>query len=132
MKAMTARGKTPLSVRERVESVISLRRAEGTLASLSVSELCRLAAVNRASLYVHHRDLIQGMTAARTRSEAAGRARPSRPEANEQLRLARHQIRALLLTIVELQQEIAALHRRLLGERQATRSARTRNASRSR
>lgn len=128
MKAMTARGKTPLSVRERVESVISLRRAEGTLASLTVSELCRLAAVNRASLYAHHRDLIQRVTPARTRSEAAVRTKPSRSEANEQLRSARHQIRALLLTIVELQQEIAVLQRRLLGERQATRSLRTRKA----
>lgn len=132
MKAMTARAEAPLSVRERVESVIGLRRAEGTLPSLTVSELCRLAVVNRASLYVHHRALIQRVTAGRTRSEAAGRAKPSRAEANEQLRSARHQIRALLLTIVELQQEIAVLQRRLLGEQQATRSVRTHKASRSR
>lgn len=110
----------PLTVRERVESVISLRCAEGTLASLTVSELCRLAAVNRASLYAHHRDLIRRVTAARTRSGLARSAKPSRSEADErkQLRSARRQIQALLLTIVELQHEVVALQRRLLGERQ--------------
>jgi len=129
MNAMTARAKTPLSVRERVESVISLRRAEGTLASLTVSELCRLAVVNRASLYVHHRDLIQPLRAARTRSEAAGRTKPYRSDANEQLKAARHQIRALLLMIVELQQEIAVLQRRLLGDQLTPKGVRTRRAS---
>jgi AcrR family transcriptional regulator len=134
MKAAKARSGALLGVRERVEAVIALRREEGTLASLSVSELCRLAAVNRASLYAHHRDLIRQVTEWRGQGNGARRAKAPRSEVKQrhELSVARRQIRALLLTIAELQLEVAALQRRLLGEPRAPRKTAQRKASKSR
>lgn len=133
MKASKGRIGALLSVRERVEAVIALRREEGTLASMSVLELCRLAAVNRASLYAHHRDLIQQVTAWRGRDGEAQRAKASRSEVKQrhELSAARRQIRALLVVVAELQQEVAALQRRTLGERRAPIETARRKSSKS-
>jgi AcrR family transcriptional regulator len=133
MTAAKAGAGAPLGVRERVEAVISLRREEGTLASLSVAELCRLAAVNRASLYTHHRDLIRQVTASRGRGNGAQRAKIFRPavDLRQELKVARRQIRALLLTIAELQLEVAVLQRRLSGGPQGRRKTAARKASNS-
>ncbi len=130
MKSAKALAELPLSVRERVEAVITLRREEGALASLSVSELCRLAAVNRASLYVHHRDLVRHVTALRGRGTDARRAKASRSKVDQrhELNSAQRQIRALLVVVAELQQEVAALQRRLMGTAGATTKARVRKA----
>ena len=123
-----------LSVRERVQAVMALRREEGTLAGLSVSELCRLAAVNRASLYAHHRDLIRQVRASRGRENEARRATAPRPEVKQrhELSAARLQIRALLLTVAELQLEAAMLQRRLLGDPRAPRKSAQRKAAKAR
>ncbi|MBI5790418.1 MAG: hypothetical protein HZA63_02975 [Rhodocyclales bacterium] len=130
MKVAKAHAEALLSVRERVDAVIALRREEGTLASMSVSELCRLAAVNRASLYAHHRDLIRQVTASRGRGDDARRAKVSRSEVKQrqELAVARRQIRALLVTIAELQLEVAALRRRFSGELRAPRKTAKRAA----
>lgn len=134
MTAAKARAGAPLGVRERVEAVIALRREEGTLASLAVSELCRLAAVNRASLYAHHRDLIRQVTASRGRGNEPRRAKAPQPEVNQrhELSAARRQIRALLLTVAELQLEVAMLQRRLSGEPRVPRKTAQRRASKTR
>ena len=134
MTAAKVRAGAPLGVRERVEAVIALRREEGTLAGLSVSELCRLAAVNRASLYAHHRDLIRQVTASRGRGIDARRTKAPRSEVKQrhELSVARRQIRALLLTVAELQLEVAMLQRRLLGEPRAPRKTAQRKASKAR
>lgn len=133
MKATKAGAGAPLGVRERVEAVIALRREEGTLASLSVSELCRLAVANRSSLYAHHRDLIRQVTAPRGRGNDARRAKAPRSEVKQrhELSAARRQIRALLLTVAELQLEVAVLQRRLSGEPRAPRKTAQRKASKS-
>ncbi len=120
-----------MGVRERVEAVIALRREEGALARLSVSELCRLAAVNRASLYAHHRDLIRQVTASRGRGNGPQRAKTPQPEAKlrRELSAAQRQIHALLLTVAELQLEVAMLQRRLSGEQKAPRRTAKHRAS---
>lgn len=50
--------KAVLSVEERVKAMMHARLAEDPLARISISEMCRLAGVNRAGLYAHHRTLV--------------------------------------------------------------------------
>lgn len=101
-------GGAALSVEQRVRAVLHAKRQEDPAGELSVSEVCRLAKVNRAGLYAHHQSLLEEI---RPRSERTGSAQNRRdvePSAGttptEQL-----SNQALLYLCLELQLEVRAL-----------------------
>lgn len=47
-----------LSPRQRIEAVLSVHQSESPGTPISIVAVCQLASVSRASLYEHHRDLI--------------------------------------------------------------------------
>lgn len=103
---MTSQG---LTVRERIEAAIGLRRHANPALPLSVSAICREAAVSRANLYAHYPDLVQAI-----RSTWLPRAAPaqSADKARAPL-LDRAPIdKELLYLCLELRAEVEALRRR--------------------
>jgi AcrR family transcriptional regulator len=106
-----------LSVVERVRAAISYLTSEHGLGNVSVSDVCKVARVNRASLYEWHRDIVDEIQRARAR------ARPSRvstggetrknSDSAAKLRQLDAKYRALLLLCLEQQAEIRSLHLQL-------------------
>ena len=47
-----------LNVRDRVQTAILFLRENNGLKAVTVSAVCRAAGVSRASLYQHHRDIV--------------------------------------------------------------------------
>ena len=101
---------------ERVRAAIQLRTHEAPAIPLSVSEICRLAGVNRSNLYANHRDLVLEIQRAR---ESAPR-RESTPKRNvsvgkdaAEVRKLEEVNRALLYVALELQLEVRALRAKL-------------------
>lgn len=52
------KNRSDLSARQRIEAALKLHHSEFPGVSISITALCRMASVNRAGLYEHHRDLI--------------------------------------------------------------------------
>ena len=111
-----------LSVKQRVRAVIALKQHEASGVPLSISEVCRLAGVNRANLYAHHQDLIEEI-----RNHAPGKdATRGGYQTSDQRdrRVARvppdfeRQYRALLYVCLEQQLEIRSLKTRFVLGRQ--------------
>lgn len=112
---MTNRKSYPgqLSVGERVAAVIALRKNGDLAKALSISELSRLAKVSRASLYVHHSDLLRELQEAKKKR---GLARGTATEKSvgqdsfrKQIADLKIQNKALLFLCVELQSRLNAL-----------------------
>ncbi|WP_124533045.1 hypothetical protein [Burkholderia cepacia] len=80
---------------------------------ISVSSVCRAGGINRASLYAHHRNLVEEIL---TRSRGSKVTRPGRPgaaerleELTERVKASEARYQALLVICIEQQAQIAAL-----------------------
>jgi hypothetical protein len=100
--------KNTLCVVQRIRAVIQLRLVEDPTAKMSVSEVCRLANVNRAGLYANHPALVDEI-------KGGGRSPPkesckklTKPEKRKPL-FNSETAEALLYLCLELQMEVKAL-----------------------
>ena len=98
---------TILSVEQRVRAVMHIKLVEDPTASMSVSEVCRLAKVNRAGLYAHHPTLVDEIRRKdalpkKTKGKAVARKKRA-PLFNPQ------KAEALLYLCLELQLEVQSL-----------------------
>lgn len=97
-----------LNVVERLRSTLQLFRHENPTGTLSISELCRRANVNRAGLYAHHGGLLDEIRA----MEPPAILQPPRTSANiAEVKTARPvlETKALLYLCLELQLEVRSL-----------------------
>lgn len=106
-----------LSVVERVRAAISYLTNERGLGNVSVSDVCRAARVNRASLYAWHRDIVDEIRTARkgTHLPRASRGKETQRnlDAAAKLRELDSKYRALLQLCLEQQAEIRSLRLQL-------------------
>lgn len=100
-----------LSVAARVGAALQIQRHGGSSKRMSVSEICRLAGVNRANLYATHPEIVAailghpiGEKAVRPSKETA-QARQGRVSSAS----ASQQEKALLYLCLELQAEVQSL-----------------------
>ncbi|WP_149136819.1 hypothetical protein [Cupriavidus campinensis] len=103
-----------LGVVERVEAVLALQRHENL--PLSIAAVCRLAQVNRASLYVHHPavvERIKGLSPTRNRQPVRSAKAVASAELHKRLQAQLQRNRALLLICLELECENQRLRARL-------------------
>jgi hypothetical protein len=103
-----------LRVRERVEAALRVHALEAPGTPISITALCALASVNRASLYVHHRDLIQEVqnSAKRTKRNRAATGSMTATTVSElkrKLADERRRTNALYYLCIELQAEVRRL-----------------------
>jgi AcrR family transcriptional regulator len=98
---------TLLSVEQRVRAVMHAKLVEDPMARMSVSEVCRLAQVNRAGLYAHHRTLLDEIrknhALPQVKKGAAVDRKKRAPLFNPQ------KVEALLYLCLELQLEVKSL-----------------------
>ncbi|WP_175051952.1 TetR family transcriptional regulator [Paraburkholderia sediminicola] len=113
-----------LNVRERVQAAILFLRENNGLKAVTVSAVCRAAGVSRASLYQHHRDIVDEISqSARTApAESASETGGSRrvkgidqhvSELQHRLRESEARYRAVLYVCLEQQAELVALRQEL-------------------
>lgn len=97
-----------LSVEERVRAVLHLKVMENNEKELTVSELCRLAGVSRATLYQHHPELLTEV-----RSKLGVRTRVGAAKSKSNLKVTsvsfEPQLKSLLYLCLELQMEVRSL-----------------------
>lgn len=98
--------KTLLGTEERLRAALQLKTTENPFANPSISELCRLAGVSRATLYQHHKSLL-----AELRPHSATGSKEKSLVQNTQRRPsgADTQLKALLYLCLELQLELNSL-----------------------
>lgn len=103
---------TKLSVEERVRAIVHAKRQEDPAAKISVSELCRLAGVNRSGLYAHHRSLLDELLPKNVAptSTKEGAMASERVDQTKDIKAAN---KALLYVCLELQMEIRSLRAKL-------------------
>jgi AcrR family transcriptional regulator len=106
-----------LSVVERVRAAISYLTNERGLGNVSVSDVCKAARVNRASLYAWHRDIVdeirRAKESARLSHQSRGEGAQGKRDAATKLKQLDSKYRALLLLCLEQQAEIRSLHLQL-------------------
>lgn len=97
-----------LSVEERVRAALHLKVTENQEKELSVSELCRLAGVSRATLYQHHPALL---TEIRSKLEVRTKAGSAKSKSNlKVISVALEpQLKSLIYLCLELQMEVRSL-----------------------
>lgn len=97
-----------LNVEERLRAALHLKVTENQEKKLTVSELCRLAGVSRATLYQHHPELLLEI-----RSKLEVRAKSPTVESNSKLKMRsvslEPQMKSLLYLCLELQMEVRSL-----------------------
>lgn len=105
---------TKLSVRERVDAVLTLHRAEHPAVPIAISELADRAGVSRANLYERHSDLIKTLQPLR-RSRKTEQSIMEVPTTalREEIKELKRQNKALLYLNVELREEIYRLQSRV-------------------
>jgi len=101
-----------LSVEDSVRAVVHAKRHADPLGKLSISEVCREANVSRATLYAHHRSLIDELFphTKKDRTTAESSAPSKRADSERELKL---ENRALLYLCLELRLEVRSLRARL-------------------
>ena len=94
--------------------MIRLAELERPEAPASISEVCRLAGVNRANLYARHESLVAEIRRARTAKKPQQQVvcRPDRPWRESHLELEQRN-RGLLYLCLELQLEVSRLKAKL-------------------
>lgn len=102
-----------LSVEQSVRAVVLARLSADPTKILSVSEVCREANVNRTSLYVHHRPLIDELFPCRHSTRREPSKNLKTPKRDDTLRKLKHENKALLYICLELQLEVRSLRARL-------------------
>lgn len=102
-----------LSPLEKVAAALKLLRAEGRAKEISISGVCKIAKVNRSSLYVSHPELIAEIKRARPNPPSGVKSQSrSESEIRAKLKQLEGQYKALLRIALEQQAEIEALRKR--------------------
>jgi transposase-like protein len=108
-----------LSVEDRVRAVVHAKLHDDPNKKLSISEICREAGVNRASLYANHRDLLTELFT--QVSTPAKQAKPRDDSSDEVAKKVLEQRnKALVYLCLELQLEVRSLRARLPNVRKVT------------
>lgn len=95
-----------LSVEQRVRAVMHAKLIEDPMARISVSEVCRLANVNRAGLYAHHPTLLDEIRKRHAIPQEKKKVVVSRKKKSP---LFNKSAEALLYLCLELQLEVKSL-----------------------
>lgn len=98
------------SVKHRLASALALLQAENRLETASVSEICRLANVNRSNVYASHRQMLLDAKGAQTAKSlsSAKRDKSKSGKGNEVIAELECQVMALRYICFELTLELEA------------------------
>lgn len=116
-----------LNVRERVQAAILFLRENNGPKAITVSAVCRAANVSRASLYQHHRDIVDeisqstrpALAASASKTGSSRRVKGTDQRVSElehSLRESEAKYHAVLYICLEQQAELVALRRELEGQ----------------
>lgn len=108
------KNKSDLTTRQRIEAALKLHYSEFPGASISITALCRMASVNRAGLYEHHRDLINEIQKiGKTSTEKQKTAVVSVSDLKRQLVEEKKRTTALRYLCVELLAKVERLEKKI-------------------